>query len=306
MIRKLLSLVLCTSMLVCVVGCTDIDRQVELAKMRQDAESDSDYESNDDTSEYWDGQDDSEYVEEYEDDELEPQENDSNQYNSVDINFQNIEFTIKDDDGYEYKVRMKISPWILQSNSDAINSAWNEVGNGNVLPTIYDFELDEESKDRMRGTFSETPTNMFYATVTDMYYAVGQVEIENITDGWSFTDDKTGGEVIRYLWNPGVKPEIVSVTHVVSKTYYNGESTTEGGLFKVSPHMDSDRWGPVSFVIAHAENFSPDCPEGEYRDELENGVFTCYGMKTPSPESAQQITIPLYDHDDNSDDDEGP
>lgn len=53
------------------------------------------------------------------------------------IDVQKQSFVCEDSDGYQYEITVKITPWILQSNSELIQKAWDAVGNSRKeLPSV--------------------------------------------------------------------------------------------------------------------------------------------------------------------------
>ena len=55
----------------------------------------------------------------------------------TDIEWSEFSYTLSDQQGYTFEVTYKVSPWILLSNTELINSAWSEVGGNKELPTTY-------------------------------------------------------------------------------------------------------------------------------------------------------------------------
>jgi len=193
---------------------------------------------------------------------------------AVQIDWKTVTCECTDNEGYTFEITVKLSPWILQSNTALIGSVWDTVGQGNPLPGLKNFGLKEFTGNAYLGEFSDALAangTRFAATMNDMYYIVGTVSVRNKTEGWSFTADNPGSTRLELRW-PSSSP-----TKVVSKVFYSAETRIYGGTMRVTPSMSSDRWGPVPFVIAHAELFNPNNPNGEYREEVETTEFQLVG-----------------------------
>lgn len=213
---------------------------------------------------------------------------------SSSVEFQTFTYRYKDAQNYVYEATITLSPWILESQSEALKDAWTQVGSDESVPSIDSMSFRKFSNNLYMG--AGNPSD-FYATMTEMYFSVGTVSIRNVTDGWSFSENNPGGSKLQFYWSSEDDRTTWSKTSMISKVYY-GSSTkyTEGGL-EVAPSMKSDKWGPVAIVLGHAENITPKFPDGEYRPEVLAGYLTGYSQ-ADSDEYAQnrmQIRIPIYD-----------
>jgi hypothetical protein len=209
----------------------------------------------------------------------------------VNIDWQNVVCQYTDDNGYTFEVSITMSPWILQSNTSLINSAWETVGNEHSLPSISDWGMEKYAgNDYVRG-FSTTNGRRFYANMTDMYYIVGTISVENLTDGWSFSTDSPGSTKISLDLLAPSDP----TTKVISRIFYNNKEETYGGMLRVSPSFTSDKWGAVPFVIAYAELFNPNNPNGAYRNEVELAEFMLRGSMGTYYADLQQVKSEIQD-----------
>jgi|GEM_PF-7072498 len=186
-----------------------------------------------------------------------------------------------DGDGYQYEIEVKLSPWILLSNTSVINSAWDAVSHGYELPTYNSWGVDDTfgrpSVEGRESDFGQSGYRMSCSHgISDMYYCVGTIQIKNITDGWSIDSN-----------NPRSPDLVLKCKSYKEYTKYAASeylSFTAGQLFagdnskqyiegvRVSPLMNSDYWGPVPFVLMAAENFSPNTPDGGYYDFVLNDL----------------------------------
>ena len=215
---------------------------------------------------------------------------------SSDVEFQTYTYTYYNFDGYIYEITMTLSPWILESQSDVLESAWAQVGKDNPLPSTDGMSLRKRSNNLYLG-----PNNSgsgFYATMTEMYFSVGTISFKNVTDGWSFSSDRTGGINYQLLWGSDTDRYdnlITSADRSMMSKIYDGSGVkyTEGG-FEIHPSMTSDKWGPVPFVLAHAENITPNYPEGEFRPEILVGYLDGFIRNSNGEYDHIQIRIPIY------------
>jgi len=179
-----------------------------------------------------------------------------------------------DSQGYSFEATMTISQWILQSDSEVLTETWEELNTRHTLPSLDEWGLQKYSGNEYTGFINGFPDNKtFYATMNDMYYAVGTVSIENKTDEWSFSDSNPGSATLILNWADSTITEFMR-TRMISRVFYGSGTNTFGGSLTIAASMKSDRWGPVPFVIGYAENFSPNNPNGTFRSGVENGEFS--------------------------------
>ena len=188
------------------------------------------------------------------------------------IEWSNKTYSITDRDGYTYEISLKMSPWILLSNTDIINAAWNDVGGKQSLPEYDDWGLDN-------GVRLSLPkggiTTAFYHTMNDMYYCVGAVQIKNTTKGWDITEDHPRSVAVQLTWESAYdKPDYAGAYVIGRSMFSSGPRDNSLGLF-YSASMKKNTWGPLPFVIMAPENFAPKFPDGEHYTDMQNGSFYC-------------------------------
>ena len=126
------------------------------------------------------------------------------EFQKVSIDWTNLTFTQEDMDGYRYRITYKFSPWILLSNTNAIHSAWEEIGALKMLPTFTDWGLKQSGEGYYRNGVSyihrggSETGNFGPFEISDMYYCFGTITIDNNTDGWDITPE-TSKSVKTYL-----------------------------------------------------------------------------------------------------------
>ena len=211
---------------------------------------------------------------------------------SVDVGFQTYTYRFKDDQNYEYEVTLRLSPWILDTQTDVLDAAWTQVGKGKTKPTISNMGAQRYSNNVYTTNLSDSQgrNRIFYATMTNMYFSVGTVSVKNVTNGWDFTEQKTGSPKVALNWVKNINNKSLAIENelLMSKTYYtSSENTTIGELY-ARPKMTKNSWGPATVVLAHAENISPKYPNGQYSDYVKAGYLMPYG------DSNTKITLPVY------------
>lgn len=198
---------------------------------------------------------------------------------TVDVEWQTLTYNWEDEEGYQFEATIKVSPWINTKNTDYLNSAWSEVGNGKNLIEPYPKAWNLTYSGNY-GFYSNTAF-VFDGTklldITDYYYCVGGITIKNITDGWDITETKKncGG----FVFFPSL-PQ----TRKTDKKYITYEETDSKTLIKlgnekiwpsigwVCPVMTSNKVY-LNFICAHFDNKTPKYPDGQFISEIEDSIF---------------------------------
>ena len=196
---------------------------------------------------------------------------------NVSIDWTKIKQTVTDSDGYTYEVTYKFSPWILHSNSDIINSAWKEVSKDKVLPSsLKDWGLKCSNKSfYSRGNIKSScgaacGSVCFGFDMTDMYYCVGTVSVNNTTSGWDITKESPRNMSFALRWN--YVNEAWGAGSLCN-VFYNNKTDLITDYVSIAPMMDRNSWGSVPFVLMVPENFSPKYPDGKYYEYHRMGYF---------------------------------
>lgn len=200
------------------------------------------------------------------------------------IEWTEFSYDTKDTDGYTYKITVKISPWILYSETDIINEAWSVVGKDHSLPTFDSWGFKKYENQYWKPYSSGTP--MFNAgswgyAMSDMYYCVGNVSIKNTTAGWDISSSSTRTGKAQMVFQPYGSRSDAAKT--IAKVFYKSSTDSWWNGIDVSAKMTSNNWGPVPFVFIAPENFSPNSPNGEYLENLQTGYFEPFGITDPEP-----------------------
>ena len=107
----------------------------------------------------------------------------------------------------------------------------------------------------------------YVAQMTDMYYSLGSISVNNVTDGWNITSSESRSlkfsiEYESSFYEVG--------TDVIGRLFYTSEIKDCSSGIYVSPKLTSDNWGPCSFVMMSPENKTPKNPDGDHYESLLN------------------------------------
>ena len=178
------------------------------------------------------------------------------------VTFSEYQMAYTDIEGYSFKVTCRVSPWLLQSKKDLVSATWDSISKGKELPNIDDWGFQKYGE---YYTLSDDVGFSFESKIDDMYYAMGTIEIENTTSGFHFTSDRTGHPKVQIIKEGLFNYE----GKFISRVFLGNEDKTDTRGVVVNAKMTSDKWGPVPFVIAYAEHFTPNSPKGESREKLD-------------------------------------
>lgn len=185
---------------------------------------------------------------------------------NVDVEWKNVTYFEEDNDGYKYEVSMKLSPWILLSNSETVNAAWDELNSGKSLPQFNDWGLKE-----LQGYYSRSEREGLYSfshKMTDMYYCVGEMTIKNKTEGWDITDDNKRSVNLSISWDCNYNGHNRYGSAYIWKVLFSNEAKDYYDGKPCTASMKKNTWGSVPFVIMIPENFSPKYPNGENYESI--------------------------------------
>lgn len=212
---------------------------------------------------------------------------------SVNVDFKTYTYKMKDAQNYEYEITLTLSPWILDTQTDVLDSAWAKVGKGKNKPAINNMGAQKYANNVYTTQLSDSQgrNRTFYATMTNMYFSVGTMSVKNVTSGWDFSASKPGTPKIALNWvkNINQKSLVIENELLMTKTFYTSSENTDIGELYAKPKMTKNTWGPVTVVLAHAENISPKYPGGQYADYVKSGYLLADWAVNET-----KITIPMY------------
>ena len=91
--------------------------------------------------------------------------------------------------------------------------------------------------------------------MSDMYYSVGSVTIENTTSGFDFSEDNPGSILLPLgYYNP--------VFSTAGRVRYSNKDKIICGGICVSASIKRNTWGPVPIIFITREFYSPKTPNG--------------------------------------------
>ena len=180
-----------------------------------------------------------------------------------------------DGDGYQYEIEVKLSPWILLSDTATLNTAWNAVSGGLSLPTYNSWGVDETfGKPRIEGMESKFGQSGYAMScshgISDMYYCVGSFRVTNVTEGWSIDSNQPRSIDLSLQCGSYQSSPSGYVPFTGGKILTYDDTRQYIGGVMISPLMSSDHWGPIPIVLMAAEVFSPNTPDGGYYDFVLN------------------------------------
>lgn len=197
----------------------------------------------------------------------------------TDIEWSEFSYTLSDQQGYTFEVTYKVSPWILLSNTELINSAWSEVGGNKELPTTYGswglegFAHDQYVRQFQLGTEACAGDSTFGCAMTDMYYCMGTVEIKNVTEGWSIGANQPYSPTFFLPCLIDRDDNALNTAFSIGRIFYTDNYRDYANNVCINARMTQDNWGPATFVIMAPEYFSPKYPSGVYLESMQNGFL---------------------------------
>ena len=160
----------------------------------------------------------------------------------------------EDSNGYKIEVTVNMGQWIKGSDASLLESEWASVGGKGSMPLTA-------------GSYTPKYDGPKKFTGTQAAYIFGNVSIRNATPEFP-ADNFGGGHCLLYMSSSFSTYE----RKVIHSTQYSNETRTyflgemDGRL--ISADLKSNSWGPVPFVLAVDDTFTPNTPDGN--PELDN------------------------------------
>lgn len=165
--------------------------------------------------------------------------------------------SITDSNGYRIEQVLSVSPWISQNDSSALNAAWSRVSRGKPFPSLGEMGI---SNNYVISGFGKN-----YIEFDEVLFAVGTIDMYNRTEGFPIASSNPYSAAF-YLYGANRFNTLTVLYGNGSRTYYfvaGGVFGTQGGGWSpITAKMQSDHWGPVSFVLAQAIDKTPNNPSG--------------------------------------------
>lgn len=191
---------------------------------------------------------------------------------SYDTEWTKISYSSEDSDGYTFDISVELSPWVLLSNTDIVNSIWKEVSAGQQLPSFNDWGLNLYNSSGFNNFYERNNENvMFFHTMTDMYYCIGSATIKNTTNGWDISEQNPRQITESLFCSLNVNDVNSGGSSIICKTFYNDGIKDYGGV-TIEGTMKGNIV-TIPFIIMAPENISPKYTNGEYYEVVKDSVF---------------------------------
>lgn len=181
----------------------------------------------------------------------------------------------EDQDGYMVRETCQLSPIFTEDDMETVLALWEALGNDAASfpdeDSLYDKNyLLRDARDS--------------ASCDKLEYIVGTYTIENLTDGFSVTPDSPRIYSSRLVAkqvsafdedHDGTAASVFNDRYVIvvmypgGATYYDEEDAGNSGVMLGISKMESDIWGPYTFIIALPNGATPNRPNGYRYDEIQ-------------------------------------
>lgn len=192
---------------------------------------------------------------------------------TIDVDWKEVSYVWEDSEGYSFDVSIRLSPWILLSNTDIVKSVWSEVNPNITLPSFNDWGLSLYNGNGFNNLYTRNDNNVqFFHSMTDMYYCIGYATIENTTEGWDINKSNPRNISEGLSCSIDINDVNGGGSSIICKTFYQdgykdyGNLKIDGAIMK--NHVT------IPFILMTPEIFSPKYPNGEYYDTILAGKFT--------------------------------
>lgn len=182
-----------------------------------------------------------------------------------DLEWKTVRWRITDRDGYKVVCTFTYSPFMLYDDDSQLVEYWDSLGGSDVFPSKE--ELYSPSTD---------------SSFKDIYCMVGTIQASNVTEGWDFSSENPyDNRIGLYFEHPKYSltkdtPIFVTTSWVYYSNGAYGQENEE--TVQASIHMTRNDWGPVPIIVTLKECFSPNYPQGQFREMYEQ---ECYFSAAP-------------------------
>ena len=220
-----------------------------------------------------------------------PTETDTKTYTDEDFGWQTFYDEYTDNDGYTISKSIKVSGWMKADDTDLINAAWKVVGKNktfSVTPSEMGFHNGEIY---LTTTTATIGTYRWQHNWDEVVYAVGFLELENLTENYSITSSNTHSLYVNFgtVKYSTVDPMVIDFGNNSAasiKLYYTEPKVLyalqNGGYYAyIHPKMTSDHWG-VPFILAFPVDKTPKAPDGDPDPKNCQFIFEGQEFKLPA------------------------
>lgn len=224
-------------------------------------------------------------------DNIVPAETDTKTYTDEDFGWQTFYDEYTDSDGYTISKSIKVSGWMKADDTDLINAAWKVVGKNKTFSATPSEMGFHNGKIYLTTTSATIGTYNWMHNWDEVVYAVGFLEIENLTENYSITSSDTHSLYVNFgtVKYSTVDPMVIDFGNNSAasiKLYYSEPKVLyalqNGGYYAyIHPKMTSDHWG-VPFILAFPVDKTPNAPEGDPDPKNCRFIFEGQEFKLPA------------------------
>lgn len=174
-----------------------------------------------------------------------------------------VEF--EDMDGYTIRETCQLSPIFTEDDMETMRALWTALGNDIAIFPSYESMFDSGHSDNCDR----------------LEYIIGTYAVENLTDGFPImADNPRSYEGVLIPIEDGKTPaqykeyaathfryDVVTMASYSNEVAYYASSTKSAGLV-CDVIMESDTWGPCTFIMAAPNCSTPNQPNGHRYDKL--------------------------------------
>lgn len=186
------------------------------------------------------------------------------------IEFSTVTCEKSDNDGYQFLLTFKYSPWLSVENDwDLIEAYWNSLGTSNSLPgtDVSSSWGWKHYSYGWRANYEYHPTQ-YMPNVEAVYYCIGTLKVENTTPNWNITSDVPVSVKFMLNENGDEMPKYNDGSCFVMQAFYSSGKKYHVGQAEISAHMTTNTWGELPVVIAFFDSKTPNNPDGTYKDQI--------------------------------------
>ena len=218
-----------------------------------------------------------------------PVEPETTKYTDDDFGWQTFydEFT---DSGYTISRSIKVSGWMKADDMDRINAAWKVVGKNKTFSATPSEMGFHDGQIYLTTTSASIGTYFWQHNWDEVVYAVGFLELENLTENYSITSSDTYSPYVNFgtVKYSTVDPMVIDFGNNSAasiKLYYTEPKVLyalqHGGYYAyIHPKMTSDHWG-VPFILAFPVDKTPKAPDGDPDPKNCQFIFEGQEFKLP-------------------------
>lgn len=211
-------------------------------------------------------------------------------YSDADFGWQTFYDESTDNDGYKISKNIKISGWMKADDTDRIDAAWKVVGKNKIFSATPSEMGFHNGKIYLTTTIATIGTYEWTHNWDEVVYAVGYLELENLTKDYSITKTNTHSlyvnfGTVKYSTTDSMAIDFGNNSAASIKLFYSEPKVLYalqyGGYYAyIHPKMTSDHWG-VPFILAFPVDKTPNAPDGDPDPKNCRFIFEGQEFKLP-------------------------